>query len=84
MAEDNIEAIVGYLSGNVRRKQIAEALSKGAEDLAALAKLTRIPRLSLEKMLEEMAGKGIVNKGAGGYRLTEAGTQAAVVMKSMH
>ncbi len=84
MAEDNVEAIVGYISGNVRRKQIVEALSKGAGDIQALAKLTRIPRLSLEKMMEELAGKNIVKKEKAGYKLTEAGEQAATVLKAMH
>lgn len=83
MAEENVEAIVGYISGNARRKQIVEALSKGAENVEALGKLTRIPRLSLEKMMEEMAGKNIVTKGKDGYKLTEAGEQATTVLKSM-
>jgi predicted transcriptional regulator len=84
MAEENVEAIVGYISGNARRKQIVEALSKGAENVEALGKLTRIPRLSLEKMMEEMAGKNIVTKSKDGYKLTEAGEQATTVLKSMH
>ncbi|HMK46186.1 MAG TPA: hypothetical protein VK436_06130 [Methanocella sp.] len=84
MADDTVEAIVGYISGNVRRKQIIEALSNGAEDVQALAKLTRIPRLAIEKMVEEMTGKNIVKKEKGGYRLTETGSQAATVLKSIH
>jgi predicted transcriptional regulator len=84
MAEDNIEAIVGYISGNARRKQIVEALSKGAEDIEALGKLTRIPRLSLEKMMEEMTGKNIVKTENKAYKLTDVGEQAATVLKSLH
>ena len=84
MADDTVEAIVGYISGNVRRKQVVEALSKGAEDIQALAKLTRIPRLSLEKMMEEMAEKKIVKKEKNGYKLTDSGEQAATVLKSIH
>ncbi|WP_424359724.1 hypothetical protein [Methanocella sp. MCL-LM] len=83
MADDNVEAIVGYISGNARRKQIVEALSKGAEDVEALGKLTRIPRLSLEKMMEEMAGKNIVKKEKNGYKLTDIGEQATTVLKAM-
>lgn len=82
MADDNIEAIVGYISGNARRKQVVEALSKGAEDMQALAKLTRIPRLSLDKMMEELAGKEIVKKENNGFKLTSVGEQAATILKS--
>ena len=82
MADDNIEAIVGYISGNARRKQVVEALSKGAEDSLALAKLTRIPRLSLDKIMEELAGKEIVKKENNGFKLTNVGEQAATILKS--
>jgi len=84
MADEPVEALVGYISGNVRRKQVAEALSKGVEDSVALGKHTRIPRLSLEKILDEMAGKKIVKKEKDGYKLTEAGMKATEVMKSIH
>ncbi|CAJ37656.1 hypothetical protein [Methanocella arvoryzae] len=83
MADENVEAMVGYISGNVRRKQIVEALSRGAESIEALGKLTRIPRLSLDKMMEEMAGKNIVKKEKNVYKLTEAGEQATTVLKAM-
>jgi predicted transcriptional regulator len=78
------EELVGYISGNVRRRQTVEALSKGGESLEQLEKLTRIPRLMLEKIIKEMAEKKIVQKTKGGYKLTDEGEHVAHLLKSMH
>jgi DNA-binding HxlR family transcriptional regulator len=78
------EELVGYVSGNVRRRQVVEALSKGGESLEQLEKLSRIPKLMLEKILKEMADKKIVKKTKAGYTLTPEGADAARLLKSMH
>ncbi len=78
------EELVGYVSGNVRRRQVIEALSKGGESLEQLEKLSRIPKLMLEKILKEMADNKIVKKTKAGYTLTPEGAEAAQVLKSMH
>jgi predicted transcriptional regulator len=78
------EELVGYISGNVRRRQTVEALSKGGESLEQLEKLTRIPRLMLEKIIKEMAEKNIVQKTREGYKLTDEGEHVARLLKSMH
>jgi DNA-binding HxlR family transcriptional regulator len=78
------EELVGYVSGNVRRRQVVEALSKGGESLEQLEKLSRIPRLMLEKILKEMADKKNVKKTKAGYTLTPEGADAARLLKSMH
>lgn len=83
MAEDTADELVGYITGNARRKQIIDVLVKGDEHLIALAKLTRIPRLSLEKAIGEMVDKKIVSKEKTGYHLTETGKQVVALTKSI-
>ena len=78
------EELVGYVSGNVRRRQVIEALSKGGESLEQLEKLSRIPKIMLEKILSEMATRKIVKKTKAGYNLTPDGEHVAQVLKSMH
>jgi predicted transcriptional regulator len=78
------EELVGYVSGNVRRRQVVEALSKGGESLEQLEKLSRIPKLMLGKILKEMADKNIVKKTKTGYTLTPEGANTALLLKSMH
>ena len=78
------EELVGFISGNVRRRQVIEALSKGGESLEQLEKLSRIPKIMLAKILEEMAKKKIVKKTKAGYTLTPEGADAAQLLKSMH
>ena len=78
------EELVGYISANVRRRQTVEALSKGGESLEQIEKLTRIPKVMLERILAEMAEKKIVRKTKDGYQLTDEGQHAAHLLKSMH
>jgi predicted transcriptional regulator len=79
------DELIGYVSGNVRRRQVIEALNKGGESLEQLEKLSRIPKIMLEKILDEMAKKKIVKKTKAGYTLTSEGEQVAgLLKKSMH
>ena len=78
------EELVGYVSGNVRRRQVIEALSKGGESLEQLEKLSRIPKVMLERILAEMESRKIVKKTKAGYSLTADGERVANLLKSMH
>jgi predicted transcriptional regulator len=78
------EELVGYVNANARRRQVIEALSKGGESLEQLEKLSRIPKIMLEKILEEMTKKTMVKKTQAGYALTPDGEQVARLLKSMH
>ena len=78
MAEATVEEIAGFISGNVKRKQVLDVLDKnGSETLVALRKLTRMPRLMLEKVLKDMMEKGVVIKQDDSFSLTENGKKAA-------
>ncbi|HTY90597.1 MAG TPA: hypothetical protein VMC84_05410 [Methanocella sp.] len=84
MAEATVEELVGFISGNVKRKQIVDVLDKnGAETEETLGKLTRAPKLFLEKALKDMAEKGVIKKQKDKYALTENGKAAATVLHSM-
>ena len=78
------EELVGFISSNARRRQVIEALSKGGESPEQLEKLSRIPKIMLTKILDEMAKKKIVKKTKAGYTLTPEGANAAQLLKSMH
>lgn len=84
MAEATVDELVGFISGNVKRKQIVDVLDKnGAETGEALGKLTRAPKLLLERALKDMAEKGVIMKQKDKYTLTENGKTAATVLHSM-
>jgi DNA-binding HxlR family transcriptional regulator len=84
MAEATVEELVGYISGNVRRKQIVDVLDKnGNETFEALEKLTRTPRLMLEKALKDMTDRDVIKKQKDKYVLTEDGQAAAKILHSM-
>jgi predicted transcriptional regulator len=84
MVEATVEEMVGFISGNVKRKQIIDVLEKnGAETEDTLGKLTRVPRTLLEKSIKDMAERGIVKKQKDKYVLTEDGKAAATVLHSM-
>jgi predicted transcriptional regulator len=76
------DELLGYVSGNVRRRQVIEALTKG-ESLDQLEKLARVPKIMLEKILKEMDEKKIVKKTEAGYALTPEGEHVSRVLKSM-
>lgn len=78
------EELVGFVNSNARRRQVIEALSKGGEALEQLEKMSRIPKIMLEKILAEMAKKKIVKKTKAGYTLTPEGENVALLLKSMH
>jgi predicted transcriptional regulator len=84
MAEATVDELVGFISGNVKRKQIVDVLDKnGAETGEALGKLTRAPKLLLERALKDMAEKGVIRKQKDKYTLTENGKAAATILHSM-
>ncbi len=81
MAEATIEEIAGFISGNVKRKQILAVLDKnGSETFEALRKLTRMPKLMLEKVLKDMTERGVVIKQNESFTLTENGKKAASIL----
>ncbi len=75
---------MGFVSGNVRRRQVVEALSKGGESLDQLEKLSRIPKVMLKNILAEMENKKIVKKTKAGFTLTPDGEHVAKMLRSMH
>ncbi len=84
MVEATVEELAGYISGTARRKQIADVLEKnGSETFEALEKLTRTPKLMLEKALKDMAGRGVITKQKDQYILTRDGAAAVTVLHAM-
>jgi predicted transcriptional regulator len=81
MTEATVDEIAGFIMGNVKRKQILDVLDKnGSETLVALRKLTRMPKLMLEKVLNDMVERGVVIKQQDSFILTENGKKAASVL----
>ena len=78
---ETVEEVTGFISGNVKRKQILDVLDKNDSATGEyIGKLTRMPRLMLEKALKDMVEKGIIELKDGKYVLTESGKAAAMVM----
>jgi DNA-binding HxlR family transcriptional regulator len=81
MVEATVEEIAGFISGNVKRKQVLDVLDKnGSKTFDALRKITRMPKIILEKVLKDMTEYGVVEKQNGVYTLTEHGKKVAGVM----
>ena len=80
-----VEEQVGYITGNVKRKQIVDVLDKkGSESAEMLGKITRAPKLVLDHTLEDMVKKEIVKKSKDKYELTDLGKQAVMATRSIH
>lgn len=77
MAEATVEEIASFISGNVKRKQILDVLEKnGSMTFDNIRKLTRTPKIMLEKTLENMEVRGVVIKQNNVFTLTENGKKA--------
>jgi len=81
MTEVTVDEMARYISGNVKRKQVLDVLDKnGSVTSEALRKLTRMPKVMLEKTLENMEKNGIVIKQNDSFILTANGKKAANVL----
>jgi len=75
-----LEELIGFIAGNAKREKIMALLgSKGAQDGAAIAKMAHI--VGADKILDELAQKGLITSRGGKYALTETGVQ---VERRMH
>jgi len=84
MVEATAEELAGYISGNVKRRQIVDVLEKnGSETFEALEKLTRIPKIMLDKALKDMAERGAITKQKDKYALTDNGVAAVTILHSI-
>jgi predicted transcriptional regulator len=81
MAEATVEEISGFISGNVKRKQIVDVLDKnGSKTAEDLRKITRTPKIIMEKVLKDMVENGVVIMENDRYDLTENGKTAANIV----
>ncbi len=78
MAEATVEEIAGFITGNVKRKQILDVLDKnGSGTYESIRKHTRMPKLILDKALKDMTEKGVIIMQNESYTLTEIGKKVA-------
>ncbi len=81
MAEATVEEIAGFISGNVKRKQVLDVLDKnGSKTFDALRKITRMPKIILEKVIKDMTEYGVIEKQNDDFILTEKGKKVANVI----
>jgi len=81
MAEATVEEIAGFISGNVKRKQILDVLDKnGTKTSEDLRKITRTPKIVMEKVLNAMVENGVIIKQNDSYSLTENGKKVANIL----
>lgn len=81
MVEATVEEIAGFISGNVKRKQVVDVLDKnGRASFEYIGKLTRMPRLMLEKVIKDMTEKGVITMKDDVFVLTEIGKAAATLL----
>lgn len=76
----DLEELIGFVAGNAKREKIMALLeSKGAQGGAAIARMAHI--VGADKILDELAEKGLIINRGGKYALTETGLQ---VERRMH
>ena len=81
MAEATVEEITGFISGNVKRKQILDVLDKnGSKTAEDLRKITRTPPVIMKKVLNDMVEHGVVLQKDDSFTLTENAKVAAKAM----
>ena len=81
MVEATVEEIAGFISGNVKRKQVLDVLDKnGSKTYESLRKITRMPKIILDKVLKDMVEYGVVVKQNDTFDLTENGKKVASVL----
>lgn len=69
-----MEELMGFVTGNKNRQKLLALLgSKHQLDATKLAKNMHIARPSVEKIVEELMEKELVEKECDYYRLTELG-----------
>jgi predicted transcriptional regulator len=81
MVEATVEEIAGFISGNVKRKQVLDVLDKnGSKTYESIRKITRMPKIILDKVLKDMTEFGVVEKQNDTFDLTEKGKKVASVL----
>jgi predicted transcriptional regulator len=69
-----MEELVGFVTGNNNRKKLLSLLgSKKDMDAERIAKTMHVFRPSVDKIIEELVGKELVEREGANYRLTELG-----------
>lgn len=69
-----MEELVGFVTGNNNRKKLLSLLgSKKDMDAERIAKTMHVFRPSVDKIIEELVGKELVEREGTNYRLTELG-----------
>lgn len=69
-----MEELVGFVTGNNNRKKLLSLLgSKKDMDAERIAKTMHIFRPSVDKIIEELVEKELIEKQEENYRLTELG-----------
>ncbi len=77
-----MEELVGFVTGNNNRKKLLSLLgSKKDLDAERIAKTIHIFRPSVDKIIEELVEKGLIERQESNYRLTELG---AAVERMIH
>ncbi|WP_370573291.1 transcriptional regulator [Methanomethylovorans sp.] len=77
-----MEELVGFVTGNNNRKKLLSLLgSKKEMDTERIAKTIHIFRPSVDKIIEELIGKELVERQGDNYRLTDLG---ATVERMIH
>ncbi len=69
-----MEELVGFVTGNNNRKKLLSLLgSKKDLDAERIAKTIHIFRPSVDKIIEELVEKGLIERQESNYKLTELG-----------
>ncbi len=79
-----MEELVGFVTGNNNRKKLLSLLgSKKDMDAERIAKTMHIFRPSVDKIIEELVEKELIEKQEDNYRLTELGVNVERIIHNL-
>lgn len=75
MKGENIDELLGFVTGNNNRQKLLQLLgSKGSMETERIGKTMHVVRPSVDKTLDELLERGLIEKQGNSYQLTETGT----------
>ena len=77
-----MEEMIGFVMGNKQRIKVMEVIeSKGPQPATKIAKFSHLTAPAVGRILEEVAGKGLIKEADGVWNLTDLGIEVQKELK---
>lgn len=77
-----MEEMIGFVMGNTQRIKVMEVIeSKGPQPANKIAKFSHLTAPAVGRILEEVAGKGLIKEADGVWNFTDLGIEVQKELK---